>query len=359
MLARLAVLLLPLILVSTAWSQGFGGLGSSAEGFAVPERGTVLAFPEDHGPHPDYRIEWWYLTANLEDETGEPMGMQWTLFRSALEPGTGSAFSPRQIWFAHAAVTGENFHRAAETISREGFGTAGVMIEPFRAHINGWEMAAPNTEPLQSRSADPLDSLVVTAGDENFSYRLRLTADGPLVFHGSEGFSLKSDSGQASYYYSQPFYSVSGFIEVDGTRKPVTGRAWLDREWSSQPLDSKQSGWDWISLHLASEEKLMAFRLREDNGDFFHSGTWINRDGRTEPLPGDSLYMEPLETSTVQNRRIPTKWRVEVPERGIDIEISALNKNAWMPLSISYWEGPVTVRGSHEGKGYLEMTGYE
>src|SRR6266699_4283087 len=71
----------------TALAQGFAGLGMSGEGFAPVTPGKTFAFPADHGPHPDYRIEWWYVTANLVDSAGVVHGAQWTLFRQASRPG--------------------------------------------------------------------------------------------------------------------------------------------------------------------------------------------------------------------------------------------------------------------------------
>ena len=50
-----------------ARAQGFAGLGENAEGFAAVVPGRTFAFPADHGPHPEFRIEWWYVTANLKD----------------------------------------------------------------------------------------------------------------------------------------------------------------------------------------------------------------------------------------------------------------------------------------------------
>ena len=78
--------------------------GTEAEGFAVPERGTQLEFPTDHGAHPAYRIEWWYLTANMTGPNGTPYGLQWTLFRSALAPRDGDGWSAPQLWMGHAAA---------------------------------------------------------------------------------------------------------------------------------------------------------------------------------------------------------------------------------------------------------------
>ncbi|MCC5973151.1 MAG: iron ABC transporter permease, partial [Rubellimicrobium sp.] len=85
-------------------AQGFAGLGTDAEGFAIPQPGPVFDFPADHGPHPEFRIEWWYLTATLEGADGTPFGLQWTLFRSALAPEAGEGWSAPQLWMGHAAV---------------------------------------------------------------------------------------------------------------------------------------------------------------------------------------------------------------------------------------------------------------
>src|SRR5436305_13502107 len=96
-------------------AQGFAGLGRDAEGFASVVPGRALTFPADHGPHPDYRIEWWYLTANLVDPTGAACGVQWTLFRQALAPGPQQeGWDNQQIWMGQAAVTSEGLHRFSE-----------------------------------------------------------------------------------------------------------------------------------------------------------------------------------------------------------------------------------------------------
>ena len=50
---------------------GFAGLGGQPGDFAQVSPGKVFQFPADHGAHPDFRIEWWYLTANLEDDQGQ------------------------------------------------------------------------------------------------------------------------------------------------------------------------------------------------------------------------------------------------------------------------------------------------
>ena len=44
-------------------------LDDDAEGFARAESPRAFSFPADHGPHPEFRNEWWYVTGNLDDES--------------------------------------------------------------------------------------------------------------------------------------------------------------------------------------------------------------------------------------------------------------------------------------------------
>ncbi|WP_106478785.1 lipocalin-like domain-containing protein [Phytohalomonas tamaricis] len=337
-----------------AGGHGYADLGNEAAGYAQATPGATLAFPVDHGTHPDYRIEWWYLTANLEDDAGHTYGLQWTLFRQAMSPpgreqDTKAPWASRQLWMAHAAVTTPNGHRASERFARGGSGQAGVTAAPFAAWLDDWELKS---------TGEAFTPLTVAAATDDFSYRLELTADGPLVLQGNNGFSQKSADGQGSYYYSQPFLHASGTLNLDGQPVEVHGQAWLDREWSSQLLGGDQAGWDWFSLHLDDGYKLMAFRLR--GSDAFISGSWIAPDGMVTPLAGDDITLEPLEQRDVQGHRLPLRWRLQLarPGRDITLDVTATIDDQWMNTTFAYWEGAVQVNGDHKGVGYLEMTGY-
>lgn len=336
-----------------AVAQGFANLGTTADGFAVPQRNTVLSFPQDHGPHPQYRIEWWYLTATLQGVDGKDYGVQWTLFRSALRPEDGMGWQTPQLWMGHAGLTTPEAHYYAERLARGGIGQAGVTSQPFRAWIDDWTMTG--TAP---QDADGLSSLSLTASGPTFAYDLALDAQGPLVQHGDRSYSVKSREGQASHYYSQPFYTVSGTLTLPSGPVAVTGQGWLDREWSSQPLSENQSGWDWISLSFEDGDRLMGFRVRDD-AEGFTSASWISSDGQTEALSDGALIWTPVQLADVAGRQVPVHWRVQLPEKGLDVELRALNEQSWMGTSFPYWEGPITITGSHAGRGYLEMTGYE
>ncbi|MDD0976636.1 lipocalin-like domain-containing protein [Pseudomonas fontis] len=354
--AKPVLILLALLLAScdppAPPSTGFAGLGQQAGEFAQVERGHGLQFPADHGAHDGFRIEWWYVTANLTDSDGRSWGAQWTLFRSALRPGgEQQGWESPNVWMGHAALSGPFGHQYSETLARGGIGQAGVAVSPFHAWIDDWT--------LRSLGGDGLQQLEMHATGKDFNYRLQLRSDRPLVLHGDQGYSEKSGQGQASYYYSQPFYQVSGEIERAGQRFSVTGQAWLDREWSSQPLAAGQSGWDWFSLHLDSGAKLMLFQVRQENAAPYRAGTWIAADGQATPLKPEQITLTPLAWTRLANgRRVPTHWRVALSQPTLTVEIQALLPQAWMGTRFPYWEGPVRISGDSNGRGYLEMTGY-
>ena len=333
--------------------KGFAGLGNQAATFKPVVPGRVFSFPADHGPHDGFRIEWWYVTANLKDDQGNEFGAQWTLFRSALnaapeQAGWGSPI----IWLGHAAVTSATVHYAAERYARGGVGQAGVNLTPFSAWIDDWHFSS------QASADNPLADMQLNARDKAFNYQLRLTSARPLVLQGDKGFSQKSEQGQASYYYSQPFFQASGSLEIDGKVYQVSGPAWLDREWSSQPLTANQTGWDWFSLHLDSGEQVMLYRMRHKDGEPYLTGTWIDARGQTQSLHAADILLTAQDTAKVAGRAMPVRWSIKIPGKQLDLTLDALNPKAWMDLRIPYWEGPVQLSGSHAGQGYLEMTGY-
>ncbi|MBI6944261.1 iron ABC transporter permease [Pseudomonas putida] len=328
--------------------KGYAGLGAEAGAFKPVTPDVALVFPRDHGAHDGFRIEWWYVTANLRDAQGRDWGAQWTLFRSALRPGAERpGWNSPNLWMGHAALTGPGGHQFSETLARGGVGQASVEAQPFHAWINDWSL----------QGSAGVDHLRMSARGQGFGYDLHLTSDRPLVLHGAQGYSEKSGQGQASYYYSQPFYQVTGEVQRDGQRIPVTGQAWLDREWSSQPLAAGQRGWDWFSLHLQGGAKLMVFQVREDQASPYRAGTWVDAQGQSRRLQNGQIELTPLAWTRQDNgKQVPTRWRVRVPSVQVDVEVDALEPNAWMGTRFAYWEGPVRV--GEEGRGYLEMTGY-
>jgi len=322
-------------------------LSQEKKEFETPIPGGQIIFPRDHGAHVKFRTEWWYLTTNLRADDGKEYGCQWTLFRYASEPLMRSGWDDRTIWMGHAAVTNLNEHLYAETLARGGIGQAAVENEPFNAFIDDWSFTA-----LDSNFSKAL----VTASAQDFSYKLQLERNAPFVLQGVSGYSLKSHGGQASYYYSQPFFRVDGELKIHNQSIHVTGQGWMDREWSSQILAPDQKGWDWFSLHLADGSKVMLFRLRGNLS--YLSGNWIMPNGDTTVLNENDIKFEPLEERNIDHHRIPTRWRLSILSRHFIIETICLNPMSWMSVRFPYWVGPISFAGTSQGVGYLEMTGY-
>jgi predicted secreted hydrolase len=362
-------------------------LRGDPQGYAKVIVGKPLVFPADHLPHPDYRIEWWYLTANLTDDSGAHYGVHWTLFRQSMTPEhASSGWASNQVWMAHAALSTPDGHVYQQRFARGGIGQAGVDVNAqgqFDAWLDGSRLTGTST------SNSPLPGqLNVTVDD--YQVTLDMTADTPWVLQGKQGYSQKSNLGQASYYYSQPHIKIRGQLRrldnsdrdntdenadentVKNTVKSagtasqpiiLNGQGWLDREWSSQPLAPDQPGWDWLSVHLDDGHALMVYRLRQRDGNDWVSGSWIAPDGSATTLAKDEIIFEPIATTLITTagniqRQLPLSWRVLLPAKNLSWTVTPLSKAHWLDTAFPYWEGPVMLTGSSKGQGFLELTGY-
>ena len=348
-----------LALLLSTWSGGcvedvgrdssMGALTDPPAGFRQAAAGMTVRLPEDMGAHPEYRLEWWYLTANLKSDDGNRFGVQWTLFRNGIKPGSFSNDEPgwrrNEIWLAHAALSRPDEHHFADRAARGSLGQAGVTAQPFSAWIDHWQ--------LDSRDAGTWE---ITVDGEGFRYRLTIQPQLPAVLNGERGFSAKSAGGGGSMYFSYPLRIIDGEVEIGDEKFAVTGQGWFDREWSSQYLKSDQDGWDWMALHLDDGRHLMLFRVR--GADDFYSATLVSRSGATRTLTGSEFTLTPLEYRHSRFGRVPTTWQLSVQLAEIDVKIESWPGDYWNPGALRYWEGPVEVSGSHSGEGYLEMTGY-
>jgi predicted secreted hydrolase len=340
------------------------GAGSE-EGFARALEPRPFRFPDDHGPHPDFRTEWWYITGNLDGPGGEPFGFQFTIFRNALNPlprESASAWASDQVYMAHLAVTdgeGQTF-RAFERFSREALGLAGARAQPFRVWLEDWTL-----EGLEDSGLFPLR---VVALEEGVGVELELEALKPLVLQGEDGLSQKGpEPGNASYYYSHTRLEASGRVWMDGEPTPVTGLAWLDREWSTSVLSQGQVGWDWFALQLSDGWDLMYYQLRLQDGtpDPLSKGVIVSPLGEGRVLTTGEVRLTALGRwrSPLDGAEYPSGWRLEIPRRSIDLEIRPLIPDQELQVAFRYWEGAVLVQGRGvdgpvQGRGYVELTGY-
>lgn len=327
-------------------------LGGGSDQFRKAEPGQPIRLPADHGAHPDYRSEWWYLTGNLKDEQGRDYGMQWTLFRQGIEQEFTSDnpwLSP-QLWLAQFAITdlARGSHRQDERTSRQGPGLAGASGGEY--WLREWRLAS------EGESLFPATLKVQSKMGE---LNLKVSAAKPAVLQGKAGYSEKSP-GNASFYYSYPRLTLSGTLTLDGETRNVTGQGWFDHEWSSSVLAQWQSGWDWFSLQLIDGRELMLFRLRTKAGrpePENRYGILIERDGSSRVLAPESIVLTPGKTwRGPKGQDYPVEWQLKAAD--LNLVIKARQPNQAMTGRFDYWEGAVTVEGDSQGLGYLEMTGY-
>ncbi|MET3826308.1 putative secreted hydrolase [Sphingomonas sp. PvP055] len=342
------------------------GIAAVAIGVAAPagtpypqvRPGIVLRFPADHGAHPAYRTEWWYVTGWLRTEDGKDLGFQVTFFRTRPPVGTAnpSRFAATQVLFAHAALSDPTRRRLlhGERAARQGFGLASATVGDADVAIRDWALR---------RGADGRWRTTVAA--EGFKLALVFDPTQPPIPQGQGGYSRKGPRpDEASYYYSIPHLRVSGTVEHGGRRVRVRGTAWLDREWSSNYLAPQAQGWDWTGLNLDDGSALMAYRIRrKDGGTLWAGGSLRTRDGRTTLFaPGDVVF-RPVATwrSPVTGARYPVAQDLTVRVNGVAVtrrltpmfagqELDA--RRSGLPV---YWEGAVQAP---DGRGYLELTGY-
>ncbi|MCW8109894.1 ABC transporter [Alteromonas ponticola] len=341
--------LLPLVLVLLACEpvkQDHAHSGRAVARGTPVKPGRVVDFPADHGIHSQQGIEWWYLTANLTSNSGDTFGVQWTLFRTLLPGSVESKWWDDNLYFAHFALQHEQTHMAFERFARAG--QAKVSSTPFEAVLDDWQ--------LRSLGGDFLP-LQLTAKETNYAVSLTLD-NSPVTLHGDNGYSQKTQSGHASFYFSYPFLRVTGSLTFAGKDYTVSGHAWYDREWSASLLDTDQVGWDWFSL-VDEELKngLMLFCIRDKNDNYENcAGSLIDAEGVAVSLQHQDISLTVQQTISLGNKTYPRKWRVDLPNREPTI-IETITHDSRNQLSISYWEGRIQSTGGFAGKGYGEVTG--
>jgi predicted secreted hydrolase len=326
--------------------------------YPVVRPGVALRFPADHGAHPEYRTEWWYVTGWLRTADGRDLGFQVTFFRTRppVDPANPSRFAARQILFAHAALsdprTGRLLH--GERAARAGFGLAGATPGDADVSIRDWRLR---------RLPDGRFETAVNAN--GFALRLAFRPTQPPFAQGVGGYSRKGPRPeQASRYYSLPHLRVAGVVGQGAARSQVTGEAWLDREWSSDYLAPDAEGWDWTGLNLDDGAALMAFRIRRrGGGTVWAGGSYRRPDGRIVRFAPADVAFRTLRTwrsaRTGATYPVAQLLSVRLPEGVRRFTLSPLFAAQELDARASglpvYWEGAVRTEG---GRGYLELTGY-
>jgi predicted secreted hydrolase len=344
---RIALLLLALL-----------ALPAAAPIYPPVLRSTAITLPRDHGAHPDFRTEWWYVTGWLKTETGGDLGFQLTFFRTrpAIDQRNPSAFAAKQVIFAHVALSDPDNGRLLhdQRIARQGFGLAEAGTADTALVLDGWTLVRNRDGRFRAR-----------VRTRDFSLDLSLTPTQAAILQGEAGYSQKGPAPtEASHYFSLPQLKTSGTVTRNGKPVAVTGTAWLDREWSSTLLNPRAIGWDWLGLNMADGGALTLFQIRDRyNRKLWAGGSYRDKTGhQTRLLPADVTFTPGrLWRSPATGARYPVAPSVAVrlPTGPVTVTVTPLFDNQELDSRRGggpvYWEGAVTVPG---GRGYLELTGY-
>ncbi|MEO8675654.1 MAG: lipocalin-like domain-containing protein [Casimicrobiaceae bacterium] len=327
-------------------------------GYPPVEPGHPLRFPRDHGSHPDFRVEWWYVTGWLADGQGNEYGVQVTFFRHRprVAEDNPSAFAPRQLLFAHAALADPGFKRLRhdQRAARIGFGLAEASEDSTRIVIGDWSLSL----------VEDVYRTKIAARD--FALDLAFSAAPSVLLNGDAGYSRKGPLPRnSSFYYSRPQLSATGTIAIEGKAVAVNGRAWLDHEWSSDVMAPAAAGWDWAGINFADGGALMAFRMRDKSGGaLWAGGTQHSAEGRVRALaPGDVRFI-PRRTWRSPRTGVEYPVAMTLHAGGGAYALDPLLDDQELDSSAStgaiYWEGAVRASGAggESGRGYLELTGY-
>jgi predicted secreted hydrolase len=334
-----------------------GTLAAPMASHALPAK--TLMFPRDHGSHPDFRTEWWYVTGAVQ--AGErAFGFQVTFFRSRVEATQGmqSKFAAKQLVFAHAAITDVQGKQLLhdQRIAREGFDVVQAGTADTHVKLKDWSIARQSSGLYKALASGP-----------DFKIDLQLQPTQALLLQGDKGLSRKGpQASQASYYYSQPQLAATGTLTLRGKPLAVQGKAWLDHEWSQALMHPQATGWDWIGINLLDGSSLTAFQLRDATGKaLWDGGSFRSASGVVYPFSrGEVLFKKQRQwKSSKSQTTYPVEWMVRTPADYYTVRALVDNQELDSRASTGaiYWEGLCELIDSNSrivGRGYLEMTGY-
>jgi predicted secreted hydrolase len=327
--------------------------------------GYRYEFPRDHASHPEFKLEWWYYTGNVQTSAGRRFGYQVTFFRVGVDhsPANPSRWAVRDLYMTHLAVSDPEGgrYRFDERLSRGGPGLAGADVNRYRVWNDNWSAAL---DPRGRHRISVID-------DRGSGVDLVLDPGKPPAINGIGGISQKgAQVGNASHYYSLTRMPTRGTLLIDGERYDVAGESWMDREFGTSFLEKEQQGWDWFAIQLDDGRELMLYQLRRSDGsrDRHSSGTLTDQQGRTTHLSNDDFVLTQSGATyrAPSGAVYPIAWNVEVPRAQLSLAVTTPLQNQELSTEaagISYWEGLIDIKGTAagraiSGRGYLEMTGY-
>ncbi|MEA3641934.1 MAG: lipocalin-like domain-containing protein [Lamprobacter sp.] len=338
-----------------------------------------MAFPQDHGAHPEAGAELWELNALLQDEDGQRVAVRLSLARLDLIQGLqqrSSALAAHSLFAADLAVAAggelksvalreQRLSRAALELAGAGTDEAGVE----RVWVEQWALSRPTEGVLRLR-----------AEANGVDLELELSSLKPPVvldLQTSAGSAPQSQSAP-SRFYSQTRLAVSGSLRTDGIEHQLQGLGWFDHGWGA--LSEALSGGrgqlvaNRFQLQLDDGSELACFHLRRrrGGGTAIPSCVLIDAAGEQRGLQRRDLTLAPTDAGWVTEGGVsyPFEWRLLIPSQGIELEIrplfddlaSGVTTLAWTQGG-QLWRGAVELRGRRGterigGQGRMDLNGY-
>lgn len=304
---------------------------------SIARNSSLITLPKDDAPH-HAEMEWWYYNGYLSTESGKLYSFHYTVFLIN---------NVAHHMVSHASVndyqTGKHY-----TSQRRTAGNPSTSKENAFEFIQGdWSMAGGN-------GTDQLKFNI-----ENINLNLDLIGTKPPIIHGENGIISLRDAGN-SYYYSRSRMKTSGTLKIGNAVEKVTGVSWFDHQWGDFSVG--RLTWDWFSLQLSDSIDLMIYQLRDKktNEKILYTGTF-NQNGNVEILSTEDFNVTPKKgwASKKTNIVYPTEWDIEMPSKNIKVTIKSRNESNEFDAQLTtyniYWEGAVSVQGTHTGFGFMEL----
>ena len=377
------------------WILSVAATATAAAG-KVSASSPSLVFPRDMGSHNQFDIEWWYLTGYLNvPNSATPIGVQITFFRKRIDSThtLSQRLAAKHLVFAHAAIAvppGVSGHtnslhhsqrtarwnevlQQAPTPTHSAYPMAWASSERLDVGIVNadgvWHLSS--THATSSSSSTPrFTAGVHSAGPKAFKLALQAEATQPPVLQGNNGLSQKGPEPQdTSWYTTHPQLQLSAALTLAGNTQQLSGRGWLDHEWSHGFMPKGAVGWDWVGFNFDDGSALTAFQLRGSaNAALWRGGSWRASGTVAHSFEPADIVFEP--GSTWQSPRTgiayPVIWRLRTPQGVFEVRpvMTDQELDSRQSTGTIYWEGLCGLYQLQNGQatrvawGYLEMTGY-
>jgi predicted secreted hydrolase len=318
------------------------------------------------GARNDYETEWWYYHGYLQ--AGEKrFAFHFAYFRRRTnDVWIGSLLPLRWLGkharFAHFGLTDFEGRRFWYGHQRSIFNHSGTLSNKYQAWIHEWSIGASGT------------THYLRAALKDVGLHLQFSPLKPPANH-QHACGLSDEPERPACYWSYPRMEIKGSLTVEGETVDVSGTAWMDRAYGRLALnrvDGHVEGWDWFGIQLDDGRELMLYEQPGVNNAMKRSihATLVDDTGKAEYLNTSDFAFCPQSywTSPHTGLKYPSSWKISSQSRELSLFIQP-----WLRIQeldtrgstcLMYWEGPVEVEGTLDGRvakgrGFVELVGYD